>query len=114
MNPFGENRTAHSTWPVILAMYNLPIWLSHKRKYLILYILIQGSKQAGTDIDVFLEPLIEGMAKLWNEGVRVCGTSISRNISHCMQSYLFASMMLSGALHYQGRLKGRVVHVLFV
>jgi hypothetical protein len=25
MNPFGENRTVHSTWPVILTMYNLPI-----------------------------------------------------------------------------------------
>jgi hypothetical protein len=36
-----------------------------------LSILIQGPKQAGTDIDVFLEPLIEDMAKLWNEGVRM-------------------------------------------
>jgi hypothetical protein len=64
MNPFGENRTVHNTWPVILAMYNLPTWLCHKRKYLILSILIQGLKQAGTDIDVFLEPLMEDMAKL--------------------------------------------------
>jgi hypothetical protein len=31
-----------------------------------------------------------------------------------MQSYSFASMMLPGALHYQGKLKGRVVHVPFV
>jgi hypothetical protein len=29
-----------------------------------LYILIQGTKQAGIDIDVFLEPLMEDMAKL--------------------------------------------------
>jgi hypothetical protein len=64
MNSFGENRTMHSTWPVILAMYNLPAWMCHKRKYMILSILIQGLKQAGTDIDVFLEPLMEGMAKL--------------------------------------------------
>jgi hypothetical protein len=71
MNPFVENRTVHSTWPVILAMYNLPTWLCHKRKYLMLSILIQGLKQAGTDIDVFLEPLMEDMAKLWNEGVRM-------------------------------------------
>jgi hypothetical protein len=59
MNPFGENRTVHSTWPVILTMYNLPTWLCHKRKYLMLSILIQGPKQAGFDIDVFLEPLME-------------------------------------------------------
>jgi hypothetical protein len=43
----------------------------------------------------------------------VYGTSISWSISHCMQSYSFASMMLSRALHYQCRLKGRVTHVLF-
>jgi hypothetical protein len=64
MNPFSENRTVHNTWSVILAMYNLPTWLYHKRKYLILSILIQVTKQAGTDIDVFLEPLMEDLAKL--------------------------------------------------
>jgi hypothetical protein len=68
MNLFGENRTMHSR-PVILEMYNLLTWLCHKRKYLILSILIQGLKQAGTNIDVFLKPLMEDMAKLWNEGV---------------------------------------------
>jgi hypothetical protein len=71
MNPFGENRTMHNTWLVILVMYNLPTWLCHKRKYFILSILIQDPKQAGTDIDVFLKPLMEDMAKLWNEGVRM-------------------------------------------
>jgi hypothetical protein len=71
MNPFGENRIVHSTWPVILAMYNIPTWLCHKRKYLMLSILIQGPKQAGFNIDVFLEPLMKGMMKLWNEGVRM-------------------------------------------
>jgi hypothetical protein len=34
-----------------------------------LYILIQGPKQAGIGIDVFLEPLMEDMMKLCNEGV---------------------------------------------
>jgi hypothetical protein len=24
MNSFGDNRTMHSTWPVILMMYNIP------------------------------------------------------------------------------------------
>jgi hypothetical protein len=64
MNPFGENRTVHNTWPVILAMYNLPTWLCHKRKCLMLSILIQGPKQTGIDIDVFLKPLMEDMVKL--------------------------------------------------
>jgi hypothetical protein len=71
MNPFGENRTMHNRWMVILVMYNIPTWLCHKRKYLMLSILIQGTKSAGIDIDVFLEPLVEHMAKLWNEGVHM-------------------------------------------
>jgi hypothetical protein len=71
MNPFGENRTMHNTWPVILSMYNIPTWLCHKRKYLMLSILIRDPKQASIDIDVFLKPLMEDMAKLWNGGVRM-------------------------------------------
>jgi hypothetical protein len=36
-----------------------------------LSIHIQGSKQVGIDIDVFLEPLMKDMPKLWNEGVHM-------------------------------------------
>jgi hypothetical protein len=64
MNPFDENRTVHSTWPIILVMYNIPTCLYHKTKYLMLSILIQGLKQAVIDIDVFLEPLMKDMTKL--------------------------------------------------
>jgi hypothetical protein len=71
MNPFGEKRIVHNTWPIILVMYNIPTWLCHKIKYLMLSILSQGPKQAGIDIDVLQEPLMEDMAKLWNEGVRM-------------------------------------------
>jgi hypothetical protein len=34
-------------------------------------IFIQGPKQTGINIDVFLEPLMKDMVKLWNEGVRM-------------------------------------------
>jgi hypothetical protein len=64
MNSFGENKTVHNTWPVNLTMYNLPTWLCHKRKYFMLSILIQGLKQAGIDIDVFLKSFMKDMAKL--------------------------------------------------
>jgi len=49
MNPFGERNSTHSTWPVILPMYNLPTWLCQKRKYLLLSVLIQGPKHPGID-----------------------------------------------------------------
>nr|ABA98387.1 transposon protein, putative, CACTA, En/Spm sub-class [Oryza sativa Japonica Group] len=51
-------------------MYNLPTWLCQKRKY-VLCILIQGPRQPGIDIDVFLEPLLEDRADLWKERLKV-------------------------------------------
>jgi hypothetical protein len=69
MNPFAERSSKHNTWPVILTIYNLPPWLCHKRKYLLLTILISGPTQPSVDMDVFLEPLIEDLKKLWEEGV---------------------------------------------
>jgi hypothetical protein len=53
MNPFGEMRNPHGTWLVIMCRYNLPPWLCHKQKYLLLTTLISGPKQAGLDIDFF-------------------------------------------------------------
>ncbi len=71
VNPFGDMSSSHSTWPVLLTMYNLPTQLCQKRKYVLLCILIQGPCQPGIDIDVFLEPLLKDMADLWKEGLKV-------------------------------------------
>ena len=71
MNPFGNMSSRHSTWPVNLCMYNLPPWLCMKRKYILMSLLIQGPKQPGNDIDVYLAPLLEDLVTLWNEGVQV-------------------------------------------
>jgi len=68
MNPFGDLSSSHSTWLVILTIYNLPPYLCLKRRYLLLTMLISGPKQPGNDIDVFLEPLMEDMKMLWEEG----------------------------------------------
>ena len=35
-NPFGEQSSRHSTWPVTLCMYNLPPWLCMKRKFIMM------------------------------------------------------------------------------
>ncbi|GKD91392.1 hypothetical protein Tco_1366899 [Tanacetum coccineum] len=55
----------HSTWPVVLCIYNLPSWLCMKRKYLMMSLLLQGPKQPDNDIDVYLAPLIDDMKTLW-------------------------------------------------
>lgn len=71
MNPHGNLSTQHSTWPVVLAIYNLPPAVCMKRKYLMLSILISGPKQPGNDIDIYLAPLLDDLRLLWEEGVRV-------------------------------------------
>jgi hypothetical protein len=68
MNPFNERMSKHSTWPVILTMYNILTWLCQKRKYIFLTVLISGPQQPGFDMDVFLEPVMEEFEKLWRTG----------------------------------------------
>src|SRR3954464_9608270 len=71
INPFGEQSSNHSTWPVTLCLYNLPPWLCMKWKFIMMSVLIQGPKQPGNDIDVYLRPLVEELVQLWNgTGVR--------------------------------------------
>ena len=40
MNPFGDRTNTHSTWQILLSIYNLPPWLFMKRKYLLLTMII--------------------------------------------------------------------------
>ncbi|CAM8983989.1 unnamed protein product [Rhodiola kirilowii] len=75
VNPHGNLSTQHSTWPVILVIYNLPPRLTMKRKYMMLSLLISGPRYLGNDIDVYLAPLIEDLKLLWNEGVRTFDAS---------------------------------------
>ncbi|XP_074323274.1 uncharacterized protein LOC141660210 [Apium graveolens] len=65
-NPFHGPGSDHSTWPVLLSIYNLPPWLCMKRKYIMLSLLISGPNQPGNDIDIYLQPLIEDLQKLWH------------------------------------------------
>ncbi|CAM8944243.1 unnamed protein product [Rhodiola kirilowii] len=75
VNPHGNLSTQHSTWPMILVIYNLPPRLTMKRKYMMLSLMISGPRQPENDIDVYLAPLIEDLKLLWNEGVRTFDAS---------------------------------------
>jgi hypothetical protein len=66
MIPFVEQSSSHNTWHVTLCIYNLPPWLCMKQKFIILSVLIQGLKQPGNDIDVYLRPLVEELLLLWS------------------------------------------------
>ncbi|XP_062108477.1 uncharacterized protein LOC133819291 [Humulus lupulus] len=68
-NPFSNLSSNYSVWPILLVMYNLPPWLCMKQENILSSMLIPGPKQPGNDIDIYLEPLVEDLKLLWNEGV---------------------------------------------
>ncbi|XP_071712201.1 uncharacterized protein [Rutidosis leptorrhynchoides] len=71
INPFRDLSSRHSTWPVLLCIYSLPPWLCMKRKYIMMSLFIQGPKQPGNDIDIYLQPLVDEMMELWSTGIHV-------------------------------------------
>ena len=75
MNPFGNQNTSHSTWPVFVWMYNIPPWKCMKTKYIHMSMLIQGPKQPRNDINLYLQLLKEELEMLWKPGVRTWDAS---------------------------------------
>lgn len=68
-NPFGAAALSHSTWPVVVIPYNLPPSMCMKKEFNILTLLISGPKSPGKCLDVFMQPLIDELNILWDEGV---------------------------------------------
>ncbi|XP_042455044.1 uncharacterized protein LOC122039303 [Zingiber officinale] len=68
INPHSNISSRYNCWPIMLATYNLPPDMCMKRKFIMLTMLISGSKQPGNDIDVYLEVLVDDLQLLW-EGV---------------------------------------------
>ena len=70
VNPHSQKRSTHSLWPVLLLNYNIPPWLTIKKFFIMLVLLIPGPESVTSDrIDVYLTPLIEELRELWTNGV---------------------------------------------
>lgn len=66
VNPFGNNSTAWSTWPILLLNYNVPPWLTSKKFFVMLALLIPGPETVSEqNLDIYLEPLLEELVQLW-------------------------------------------------
>ncbi|XP_042962406.1 uncharacterized protein LOC122296669 [Carya illinoinensis] len=68
-NPFNNLAKPYSVWPVILVPYNLPPWLCMKDPFFITSLLIPRPRSPGNEIDVYLQPLIDELIDLWDNGV---------------------------------------------
>lgn len=66
VNPFSDQSTKWSTWPVFLINYNLPPWLATKPFFLMLSLIIPRKKSVTSKIiDAYLEPLYDELMELW-------------------------------------------------
>jgi hypothetical protein len=68
-NPFVNFSSAYRTWPVLVTPLNLPPWECVSPSNCFMSLLIPGPTSPGKDFDLFLEPLIEELLKLW-KGVK--------------------------------------------
>jgi len=70
VNPFGNQSTIWSTWPVIILNYNMPPWLTTKKFFFMLVLLILGKELVkNNNINVYLAPFLEELQELWREVV---------------------------------------------
>ncbi len=71
-NPFGEKSSSWSTWPVFVLNCNLPLWLVIKRFFMMLSLIIPSLESMKiTNFDLYLEPMVEELHKLWKGGQKV-------------------------------------------
>ena len=70
LNPYSQKRSTHSLCPVLLLNYNIPPWLTIKKFFTMLSLLIPGPEAVTADhFDVFIEPLLEELRELWTHGI---------------------------------------------
>jgi len=79
--PFNQSATPYSCWPVIVTPYNLPPELCMTTPYMFLTLIIPGPHNPKNNIDVFLQPLIDELKLLWNEGVLTYDISKQQNFN---------------------------------
>lgn len=77
--PFANMRTSYSIWPVFLVPLNLPPWMCMKQQNVMLSMLLPGPDGPGDAIDVYLQPLIEELIELWEDGVDTYDSSTKTN-----------------------------------
>jgi len=95
MNPFAMQNMKYSTWPVFLVNYNLPPTLCMKAENIMLSLLIPGPSAPSNIIDVYLQPLIDDLKDLWNEGLQVYD-SLSK------ENFIVRAMLLWTISDYPG------------
>ena len=68
--------------------------------------IISRPRQPGNDIDVFLEPLMEDMKILWEDGVKMMDTSLKKEFT--LKAIIFVTITdYPGLFSLSGQIKGK-------
>ena len=71
LNPHSFQFSKYSVWLVMMVLYNLPPYLVTKKFFIYLKMIIPRPHSPSEEtIDVFLQPLVQELKKLW-KGVAV-------------------------------------------
>ncbi|RDY01445.1 hypothetical protein CR513_15216, partial [Mucuna pruriens] len=68
-NPFGQYEKT---------LYNLPLGMCMKREFMFLIVLIPGPSNPKYKIDVYLQPLVDELLTLWNDGILTYDVSLRK------------------------------------
>ncbi len=61
-----------STWPMVMLNYNILPWLTTKKHFVMLSLIILGLQfVTGEHFDVYLQPLLDELKMLWDVGIDV-------------------------------------------
>ncbi len=107
INMFAKKCSTWNTWPMVLLNYNLPLWLTTKKHFVMLSLIIPNEESMTSEnMDTFLEPLLEEIKLLWHNGVEVQDATDYNGSSHFMLKAIL--MWCIQDFHVCGIMVGRV------
>ena len=74
-NPYRTMNVSYSIWPGILIPLNFPPSMCMKDSNFILSVLIPGRSSAGSDMDVYFQPLVYDLLDMFVNGVKTYDAS---------------------------------------
>ena len=78
-NPFGASGAQYSVWPVMVTPYNLPPSMCMRDPMIFLTVIVPGPKTPKQKLDVYLQPLVAELKRLWTDGVMTYDISKKQN-----------------------------------
>jgi len=107
INMFAKKCSTWNTWPMVLLNYNLPLWLTTKKHFVMLSLIIPNEESMTSEnMDTFLEPLLKEIRLLWHNGVEVWDATDYNGSSHFMLKAIL--MWCIQDFHVCGIMVGRV------